>query len=54
LREAGYAAEIRPVKAGEKVVYYVRIANLPSRGEAESLAAQLRGKYGVGNPTVSG
>jgi hypothetical protein len=54
LREAGYAAEIRPVKAGEKITYYVRIANLPSRGEAESLATQLRGKYGVGSPTVSG
>jgi hypothetical protein len=54
LREAGYAALILPVKAGEKLVYYVRIANLPSRAEAESLAAQLRGKYGVGNPTVSG
>lgn len=54
VREAGYAAQIRPVSAEGKLVYYVRIANLPSKAEAESLAAQLRGKYGVANPSVSG
>ena len=54
LRTAGYAAEIHPVKAGEKRVYVVRISRLPTKGDAEALAAQLRGKHGVEEPKVSG
>ena len=52
-RDNGYAAEIRPAKAGDKQVYRVRIANLPSKAEAEALAAKLRGQFGVSEPKVS-
>lgn len=54
LRTAGYAAEIHPAKAGEKRVYAVRISRLPTKADAEALAAQLRGKHGVEEPKVSG
>jgi hypothetical protein len=54
LREAGYAAEIRPAKAGERLTYMVRIGSLPSRAEAEALAARLRGRFGVAEPKVGG
>ena len=53
VRDNGYAAEIRPAKAGEKRVYHVRIANLPSKEEAEALAGRLRGQHGVTDPKVS-
>jgi hypothetical protein len=54
LRTAGYAAEIHPLKAGGKRVYVVRISHLPSKADAEALAAQLRGMHGVEEPKVSG
>ena len=50
---AGYPAQIRPVKEGDKITYYVVIRNLPSRAEANAVANQLRGKFGVGEPKVS-
>ena len=53
VRAQGYPAEIRPAKEGEKRTYVVRISNLPSKAEAEALAAQLRGKGGVAEPRVS-
>jgi hypothetical protein len=57
VRAAGYAAELIPTlksdKRGEKRVYVVRIGSLPSKKEAEALAGQLRGKYGVADPKVS-
>jgi hypothetical protein len=53
LRTAGYAAEIYPTKAGDKRVYNVRISRLPSKADAEALAAQLRGMHGVSEPRVS-
>jgi len=53
VRAAGYAAEIFPVLSGEKRLYVVRIRNLPSKKEAQALAAQLRGKHGVAGPKVS-
>ena len=53
LRDAGYAAEIRPGRSGEATVYHVRIGNLPSKAEAEALAARLRGQPGVTEPKVS-
>lgn len=53
LREAGYAAEIHPRKQGERLTYMVRIRSLPSRAEAEALAARLRGRHGVIEPRVS-
>lgn len=54
LRNAGYPAELWPVKQADKLVYFVRIRQLPSRAEAEALANQLRGKFGVTDPKVSG
>jgi cell division septation protein DedD len=52
VRAAGYGAELFPIKAGEKRLYVVRIRSLPSKAEAQSLADQLRGKYGVSDPKV--
>lgn len=54
VRAAGYAAEIRPIRQDGQLVYIVRIRNLPSHAEAQALALQLRGRYGVENPTVPG
>ena len=51
---AGYPAQIRPVKEGEKITYYVVIRNLPSRAEANAVANKLRGNFGVAEPKVSG
>jgi hypothetical protein len=53
-RAAGYAAEIRPVKREDKLVYVVRIGNLPSRAEAQALAAQLKGRFGAAEPRAAG
>ncbi|MBS0338023.1 MAG: SPOR domain-containing protein [Proteobacteria bacterium] len=53
VRANGYAAEIHPAKAGDRRVYNVVIGHLPSKGEAEALAAQLKGKMGVATPRVS-
>jgi len=53
VRDAGYAAEIRPTRSGDKQVYHVRIANLQSKAEAEALAGNLRGKYGIAEPRVT-
>ena len=50
LHAAGYAAETR---AQGKRAYVVRIAQLPSKAEADALAAKLRGQHGVGDPKVS-
>ena len=52
LQNAGYPAELRPLKQGEKTVYAVRIRQLASRAEAQALAKQLRGKYGISQPKV--
>ena len=52
LRAAGYAAEIRPLRQAEQLVYIVRIRNLPSRADAQALAGRLRGQHGVNDPTV--
>ncbi len=54
LRAAGFAAEIRVAKDGDKASYVVRIGSLPSKAEAEALAARLRGRHGVSDPQVSG
>ena len=53
LRAAGYPAEILPRKDADKLLYLVRIRQLPSKAEAQALAEQLRGKYGVTEPRVS-
>jgi hypothetical protein len=53
LSDAGYPAEIAQRKAGDKLTYIVRIRQLPSREEAQALADQLKGKFGVKDPRVS-
>jgi hypothetical protein len=53
LRDAGYAAEIFPVKSGAGHDYLVRISRLTSKADAEALAEQLRGTAGVQEPKVS-
>jgi hypothetical protein len=53
LQSAGYPAEIRPVKRADSVLYFVRIRQLASRAEAQALANQLRGKFGIAEPQVS-
>ena len=53
LRDAGYAAEIFPVKAGDGHEYLVRITRLATQADAEALAEQLRGTAGVQEPAVS-
>ncbi len=54
VRAAGYAAEIRPAKVEDKLVYRVQIRNLPSRAEAQALANQLKGRFGAAEPRVVG
>ena len=53
LRAAGYAAGILPVLRAEKLTYDVRLVQLPSKAEAETLAGAIRGKMGVTAPRVS-
>lgn len=52
LRAAGYPAEFAQRKEGNKLTHVVRIRQLPSREEAQALASQLKGKYGVKEATV--
>jgi hypothetical protein len=54
LRNAGYPAEIFPTMDSDKRVYVVRIRSLPSKAEAQGIANQLRGRFGIENPAVSG
>jgi hypothetical protein len=53
LRDAGYAAEIHPVKTKDGHDYLVRVSRLPTKADAEALAEQLRGTAGVDAPKVS-
>ena len=53
LRNAGYAAEIRPVKKEDVTTYRVRISHLASEREAETLGAKLKGQMGITEPKVS-
>lgn len=53
VRAAGYAAELAPKRVDGRRAYDVRIAQLPSREEAEALAASLAGKHGVSAPRVT-
>jgi hypothetical protein len=53
LRDAGYAAEIFPVKTGDGHDYLVRITRLATQADAEALAEQLRGTAGVEEAKVS-
>jgi hypothetical protein len=53
VRKAGYPAVMTPLRAPDKTTYIVRIRQLASRDEADALAGQLRGKYGVTEPKVA-
>jgi hypothetical protein len=53
LREAGYPAETLTRKDGDKASYTVRIRHLPTREEAQMLADQLAGKFGIKEPAVT-
>jgi hypothetical protein len=53
VRAAGYAAQIYSTRAGEQLVYVIRIRQLPSKEEAQALANALRGKHGVAEPKIS-
>ncbi len=53
LRDAGYAAEIRPVAGDKGAIYRVRISNFATRAEAVALGGKLKGKMGIVEPKVS-
>ena len=53
VREAGYGAQIFPARAGEKRVYLLQIRGLPSKDDADALAEELRGRYGITDPKIS-
>jgi hypothetical protein len=53
LRAGGYAARIRPQVQAGKLVYELRLEQLPSRAEAEALARKIRGTMGAAEPTVT-
>ncbi len=53
LRNAGYAAEIRPVKTEAGTNYRVRISHLASKQEAAALGDKLKGKMGIAEPKVA-
>jgi hypothetical protein len=53
IRAAGYPAEILPGVAEGGRVYALRLTRLPSRAEAEALAATLKGRFGIATPRVS-
>jgi hypothetical protein len=53
LRNAGYAADIRPVKKEDATTYRVRISHLASKQEAEALGGKLKGQMGITEPKAS-
>lgn len=53
LRDAGFPAEIRPVKTETGLVYKLRVSNLSSRQEAEALAGEIKGRLEIAEPRVS-
>jgi hypothetical protein len=53
VRAAGYAAELDPKRVQGRRAYDVRIAQLPSKEEADALAGALTGRFGVSSPRVT-
>ena len=47
LRNAGYAAQIRPVSTEAGTTYRVRISNFATREEAAAFGEKLKGKFGI-------
>jgi hypothetical protein len=52
LRNAGYPAEIAPVKEGASLLYRLRIRQIATQAAADALAAELRGRFGITEPKV--
>jgi hypothetical protein len=52
-RDAGYDVRLKPVTRAGGSTYTLRIHGLADRGEAEKLAAQLKGMLGAENPSAS-
>jgi hypothetical protein len=50
---AGYAAEVRAAPTAAAEAYELAIGQLPSRADAEALAAALAGRFGPGAPRVA-
>lgn len=53
VRAAGYPAELARRRQADKLIHVVLIRHLPSREEAQALANQLKGRFGVEEPKVS-
>jgi hypothetical protein len=53
LRDAGYAAQIRPVTSEAGINYRVRISNLATKEEAAALGAKLKAQMDFAEPKVS-
>jgi hypothetical protein len=53
LRSAGFPAEIRPQHSAGRIVYQVRLSNLPSEAEARSLASRIKGLVSGYEPRVT-
>lgn len=53
LRNAGYAAQIRPVTSEAGTVYRVRVSDFPTRADAAAFGEKVKGKFGVVEPKVS-
>ncbi|MEO8442562.1 MAG: FecR domain-containing protein [Betaproteobacteria bacterium] len=53
LRNAGYAAQIRPVTSEAGINYRVRISNLATKAEAAALGTKLKAQLGFAEPKVS-
>jgi hypothetical protein len=53
LRNAGYAAQIRPVRSEAGINYRLRISNLATKAEAAALGAKLKAQMGFAEPKVS-
>lgn len=53
VRAAGYPAETVRSKEGERIVYQVRIRQVASRADAQAIANQLKGKFGVKEPKIT-
>lgn len=52
-RDAGYDVQLRPVARDGGWSYILQIGQLPSRAQAEQLAAHLKGRLGAENPSAS-
>ena len=52
-RAAGFAVRIKPLRVADGYHYAIRVAQLPSRVEAEFLASKLAGALDLASPSVT-